>query len=243
MKYKTEEDQLFNGLYFKIGEHHAISVSEEMESLAPALEEVQYPKALDDWFENYLKQQQRQERAITRQQKLGAISRKIATLLLFFAAGITLTTFGVEAFRIKVYNLVAEISEKYTQFEFADKTQETDTAQKIDWECYLYPSYLPEGYVLSKTQMVGTLKLIYFETAQGLQIEFSQSPIDPSFQVDTEDAQTQKLSIGGAEAVLVVKHEIKMLIWTQADHTLYLMGSVSEKELIRMAESVKVKNQ
>ncbi len=242
MKDKFEEDdKLFSGLYYQIGKHQANKVSEDLENLRETVEDLPYPHALDDWFEEFLKEQKREERTRQNKKKIHTFTKNVAIFLLLLTGGVTLTTFSVEAFRMRVFNLVSEISEKYSKIEFVEKDSLSNESVAIPWDLYFYPEYLPAGYKVESTLPLGDVKLIYFSDATGKTLEFSTSPSNSSFQVDTENATTKRITIHGAEGILVYKDGMHTLLWTNNEKTFYLIGTLSEEEIIKVAESVVVK--
>ncbi len=243
MRDKFEEDEkLFSGLYYTIGKHRVDSVSQSLEDLTETVENLPYPEDLNTWFNDFLTKQKKEEKALQNRKRFHLYSKNVAIFALLLTSALTLTTFSVEAFRTKVFNIVSEISEKYSKIEFVEKETPDSQALLIPWDTYFYPENLPEDYVLESAQQLGDVKLIYFTDPTGDSIEFSQSPNHSSYQVDTENAQTKKVAILGGEGLLIGKDGVNTLVWTNNESTFYLMGTLSEEALVKMAESVVLKN-
>ena len=84
---------------------------------------------------------------------------------------------------------------------------------------------IPDGYRLSNNQNFGEIKIIYFASDMGDTIEFSHSPVNSSFQVDTENARTEEIKINRVNGILVEKDGILTLIWVTDSNAFHIMAS------------------
>ncbi|WP_054875735.1 DUF4367 domain-containing protein [Oxobacter pfennigii] len=242
MKDKFEEDdKLFGGLYYQIGKHHTGNVSEYLDNINKNLDEVEYPDELNLWFNEFLTDHERKKRTLKRKKWLNTFSRRIAVFIILFVIVITMTTLSVEAFRVKVFNIVTDIREKYSKIEFKERDTIKQGQYSITWDLYLYPEYLPDGYYVTDAQKIGDIKIIHFSDEKGKNLEFSQSPINSSLQVDTENVQTKNVVINDSEGMLIEKNGVHIIIWTKGESALYMIGEISEEEIFKIAESVVMK--
>lgn len=237
-----EDDKLFAGLYYHLGKHRVDNISQHLENVSAKVEDLPYPEELNHWFNGFLKEQEKEEKAIQNKKKFQFFAKNVAIFMLLFTSGLALTTFSVEAFRTKVFNMVSEITEKYSKIEFVETESPANGSVVVPWDFYFYPEYLPKGFALESTQQLGDVKLIYFADSTGKNIEFSQSPSISSFQVDTENAQTKKITLHDGEGLIIYKDGMTTMVWTRSENTLYLIGTLSEEAFIQIAESVVVKN-
>jgi hypothetical protein len=159
---------------------------------------------------------------------------------IFFAialVGIFLTTMSVEAFRIKLFNIVTEITEKYTKVSIVETESGLDL--QIDWEAYYTPEYIPEGYAYSNSENFGDIKIIFFSDKTDKEIQFSQTPVNPEYQIDTEKAIIADVTVNGEKGILVEKEGLRTLIWTTGERTFHIIGEIEKDEIIKMAKSLK----
>lgn len=240
MKDKVEEeDKLFEGLYYHLGKLQAEKTSEYLEEIHEEAQALDYPKEVDQWFMAYLKEQKTKEKKAQTRKQLSAVSKWVALFLVVLTGGLAVTTSSVEAFKIKLFNMVSEITSQYTSLQFVEEDKMDTKAVEITWHNYLYPNYLPEGFKLTEVQEFGNTKLTYFEDGAKKRIEFSQSEDSAAFQIDTEQAQSKKVTINGNEGWLVDKDGFTTLVWKQGDLVLYLIANLSDEELLKVAESIK----
>lgn len=240
MKDKDEDDKLFEGLYYHLGKLQAEKASAYLDQIEEAAHEMAYPEALEDWFNQYLGEQKAEERKIQHRKQWLKISKWVALFLVVATAGLGATTFSVEAFKIKLFNMVSEITSKYTEFEFVETDENSSDDVQITWSHYLYPDYLPKDFKLTKVQAFGNTRLLYFADPSGKTLEFSQSGDSSTFQVDTEQAETKKVEIADGEGWLIRKDGFSTLVWKRGELTLYLMGNLSDQELIKIAERLRL---
>jgi hypothetical protein len=62
-----------------------------------------------------------------------------------------------------------------------------------------------------------------------------------SFQVDTENAVTSEIEINDAKGILIVKGNVRTLIWTIDQTALYIIGEINDDEIIKIAENITFK--
>jgi len=111
----------------------------------------------------------------------------------------------------------------------------------MNLENAFYPEYMPGDYTLTESQEFGTMRILHFSNKEGKVIEIAQSPIGTSFQVDTENAITSEVEINNVKGILVVKGNLRSLIWTIDQTALYIIGEINEAEIIKIAENITFK--
>ena len=152
--------------------------------------------------------------------------------------GIFVTTMSVEAFRIKLFNIVTEVTEKYTKVRIVE-TENTLESQ-IEWDSYYAPEYIPEGYTYSNSENFGEIKIIFYSDTADKKIQFSQTPVSPEYQIDTEDAVVSEVIINAEKGILAQKEGLLTLIWTTDDKTFHIIGEIERDEIIKIAKSLKI---
>lgn len=242
---KKETQKVEEAFYQYIGFHHAKNIAQDLDNMNSGMNEVMYPKELDDWFYDYLNQSKKEEARRNRFVKIKSISSKVAIFFLVITISFAALMFSVDAIRIKVLNFIVEVEEKYTSVQIDEKNENLefapDTEIPAEWTDYYLPTYIPNLFQLSKVESFGETKIIFYMDNNNREIQFSWSPNSSSFQIDTEGADSENISINGAEAMLVTKEGLTTVLWFDQENTYFILGKVDEKELIKMAESIQKK--
>lgn len=144
---------------------------------------------------------------------------------------------SVEAFRIKLFNIVTEVTDKYTKVSIVET--ENGLESQLDWDSYYAPEYIPESYNYSKSENFGEIKIIFYFNDVSKEIQFSQTPVNPEYQIDTEDAVVTEVTVNGEKGVLVENEGFCTLIWTASEKTFHIIGEIEKDEIIKMAKSLK----
>ena len=231
---KENENKIMESFYHYIGENHINHVAEEFDRISADASET---STLDAWFDDYfrlLKSQEKRRKLRSRHQLL---SKRVAIFIALALVGIFVTTMSVEAFRIKLFNIVTEGTDKYTKVSIVET--ENGIESQVDWDSYYAPEYIPEGYTYSNSENFGDIKIIFYSDASGKEIQFSQTPVNPEYQIDTEDAVVTEVIVNGGKGILVEKEGLLTLIWTIDNKTFNIIGEIERDEIMKMAESSK----
>jgi hypothetical protein len=231
---KENENKIMESFYHYIGENHINHVAEEFDRISADASET---SILDAWFDDYfhlLKSQEKRRKLRSRYQLL---SKRVAIFIALALVGIFVTTMSVEAFRIKLFNIVTEGTDKYTKVSIVET--ENGIESQVDWDSYYAPEYIPEGYTYSNSENFGDIKIIFYSDASGKEIQFSQTPVNPEYQIDTEDAVVTEVIVNGGKGILVEKEGLLTLIWTIDNKTFNIIGEIERDEIMKMAESSK----
>jgi len=237
-----EEDKLLSGLYYQIGKQYAEHISKELEDLDEAVNQLDYPEGLNAWFQEFLQENEKKEQNVRRRKQLNGFSRRAAIFLIVIISGFALTTLSVEAFRLRLFNFVTEIKDQYTKIDIKENSGPQEENIELHLDNTFYPAYMPMDYTLTESQEFGTMRIMIFSNKEGKVIEIAQSPIGTSFQVDTENAVTSEVEINNVKGILIVKGNVRTLIWTIDQTALYIIGQIKEVEIIRIAENVTFKD-
>ncbi len=163
----------------------------------------------------------------------------LALVILFSTAMLT-----VDAFRIRVLNLLISTEPKYTSFQLEDNNgdeQDNDNAIVNLTNTYV-PTYVPEGYIVSNLSDTSTAKRITFSNTldESLFLIYTEYTSANSIAVDTENASsTEKVNINDQNGTISVKDSIVSVAWVMDDHLFTVQGNLSNEEAIKIAEGVK----
>ena len=234
---KENENKVMESFYHYIGEYHVKNVAEEFDHISTDASEIAYPSTLDAWFNDYNEQLKKQAQKRKFRSRVKLLSKHVAIFFAIALVGIFLTTMSVEALRIKLFNIVTEVTEKYTKVSIVET--ENDLESQIDWDSYHAPEYIPVGYTYSKSENFGDIKIVFYSDTSGKEIQFSQTPVNPEYQIDTEDAIVTEIIVNAEKGFLVEKEGLLMLIWTNGEKTFHIIGEIEKDEIIKMAKSLK----
>ncbi len=234
---KENENKVIESFYHYIGENHINHVAEEFDRISADASEIAYPSTLDAWFDDYVHQFKIQDQKRKFRSRVQLLSKRVAIFIAIALVGIFVTTMSVEAFRIKLFNIVTEVTDKYTKVSIVET--ENGLESQIEWDSYYAPEYIPESYTYSNSEYFGEIKIIFYSDTSGKEIQFSQTPVNPEYQIDTEDAVVTEVTVNGEKGVLVDKEGLRTLIWTASEITFHIIGEIEKDEIMQMAESLK----
>lgn len=235
---KENENKVMESFCYYIGENHVKHIAEEFDRISKDASEIEYPSTLDTWFDDYNKQLKKLDQKRKFRTRVQLLSKRVTIFIAITMVGIFVTTMSVEAFRIKLFNIVTEVTEKYTKVSIVET--ENGLESQIDWDTYYAPEYISEGYTYSKSENFGDIKIIFYSDTTGKEIQFSQTPVNPEYQIDTEDAVATNVIINAENGILVEKEGLLTLIWTTGEKTFHIIGEMERDEIIKMAESLKL---
>lgn len=238
MKDNDPKENIFEEFYKYIGINHAENTAKQADEIIGKSKDLDFPEGLDIWFDGYIGDIVKKERKKKLKSKVNSIARNVAIFLIMLALGGVITTISVEAYRIRFFNIVTEITKEYTKINIEREPKEDISKNAVFKKPYFYPGYIPTGYKQSNIQSFDQLRLIHFENENRDIIEFLQTDLNPDFQVDTEGATTEEININGSKGFFVKKGDTKTLLWFTDTNTFYIMGNLDEREIITMAESL-----
>jgi hypothetical protein len=235
----NEQEQMMESFYRYVSYRHCENVAKEFDEIKDLAKDIEYPKELDDWFNDYLKKSKKAEMKMKRLNTIKRIVSRVAMVAIGLGIGLTMMTFSVETFRIRFLNFLTDVTQRYTSFQVEEIKDKEDTIS-INWSNYYLPEYIIDGYSINRIQEFGENRIIYYQTNQGEEIQFSQSPNSSNYQIDTENADKTEITINDTKGILVDKNGIITLLWYNTHNTFFLMGKTDKEEIVKMAESIKL---
>ncbi|MCD5410474.1 MAG: DUF4367 domain-containing protein [Clostridiales bacterium] len=232
-------DKLNETFLYNMGYEHAQNTCDEVEALLGEYRDIEVPESLNEWFLEHQKQHNKKiKRAIIRK-KAVQISKRVAMIILAICIVSAAVTMSVEAFRIRFFNMIIEINERFSTIQIEEKS----TIGYIhelpqDWDEFYYPTILPRGYKLKKVFEANNTKYIIFINCQMDELYFVQGPINTDFQMDTENAKVIKVDINGMEGIIIEKEKSNIISWHDNNKSYYIQGNVEKTMLLRIAESL-----
>jgi len=237
---KNKENKIIEAYYGYIGEIYVDTIVDELEDKKEEIKNTDFPKKLDTWVEEYIKQEEKKEKKIKLIKNIKKQSKKAAIILLIIIAGISTLIFTVEAIRVRVFNYFIERNERYTEIR-VEEENDIETPE-LDWENYYQPTYMTEGYYFESEEDGGLIKILNYSDGKN-QIIITQTNNSAGIQIDTEDATTERININGNEGFLTIKEDRSMIFWHNEERSFTITGNIKKEEIIKIAESIeKTKN-
>jgi|LSQX01.2.fsa_nt_gb hypothetical protein len=235
----NEQEKMMESFYRYISYRHSENVAKEFDEIRELAKDVEYPKELDDWFNDYLKKSKKAEMKRKRIDTMKRIASRVAIVAICLGFGLAVITASVDAFRIRFLNFLTDVTQRYTSLQVEEIKGKEDIFT-INWSNYFLPEYVIGGYSINRIQEFGNNKMIFYQNSRGDEIQFSQSPNSNNYQIDTENADTTEIIINDTKGILVDKNGLITLLWYNTDNTFFLIGKTDKEEIVRMAESVKL---
>lgn len=225
-----------------VGYEYTRLLCEELDRDKDKIDAVSVPESLDKWFAHFHKQELRARRRRRSAGKMVTVLKRAAVVILIIVIVNQILVATVEAYRAQFLNTITRIKVKFTQIDLIND----DMAEEIiprDWEGRYYPSYIPEGYVLSDKLYNGGMPVLIYSNNDGGSISFQQIQQNASLRIDTGSGDAVNVTVGeDKEALYLKKDTSSTLIWRREDMIFTLNSdNVSLDILIMIAENVKIK--
>lgn len=205
-KYEITDDLLFQ---------HCTNVENFILEQIPDEEDIdyEYPKE----FEKKIKKIIKKEKMGLFLNKICLYTKKIAVVFIAFLISLFTITMSVEALRVKLFDMVKEVYEKFTIYKF--KIDENDN-KKVNFLEKKSINYLPNGFEeIDRAEYDNDISLIYSDGED--YITFNYLLIENSnLYIDTENAKINKVQINNFYADYIEKENKSRLVW-QDENILY----------------------
>ncbi len=171
--------------------------------------------------------------------RLGKSALKIAAAIVAFLAVSTTVIFSVEAFRIPFLNLFSETKKESTTITVEEKAVDYQQFSEKIKGLYL-PSYVPDGYSIKSIERFATLYVIKFTNDKSAEISLKALPGGTTLGVDSEDGNAEHVTVNDAPAQYFEKETEHKLVFKLKENAFMLISVLSKKEMIHIAESMKL---
>lgn len=120
------------------------------------------------------------------------------------------------------------------QASFGFETSDDHLDVPSGWNGYYYPSYIPDGYVLT-----GVFDdSVVYQNRAGTELRFCDSGPDARWTVDTENAEIESVTINGKPAVLIRKGIWTTIVWSVDSRCLIVDCAGTKDAAMTIAQSV-----
>ena len=205
-KYEITDDLLFQ---------HCTNVENFILEQIPDEEDIdyEYPKE----FEKKIKKIIKKEKMGLFLNKICLYTKKVAVVFIAFLISLFTITMSVEALRVKLFDMVKEVYEKFTKYKF--KIDENDN-KKVNFLEKKSINYLPNGFEeIDRAEYDNDISVTYSDGED--YITFNYLLIENSnLYIDTENAKINKVQINNFYADYIEKENKSRLVW-QDENILY----------------------
>lgn len=205
-KYEITDDLLFQ---------HCANAENFILEQIPDEEDIdyEYPKE----FEKKIKKIIKKEKRGLFLNKIYSYTKKVAVVFIAFLISLFTITMSVEALRVKLFDMVKEVYEKFTIYKF--KIDENDN-KKVNFLDKKSINYLPNGFEeVERVEYNNDVAITYSDGED--YITFNYLLIENSnLYMDTENAKINKVQINNFYADYIEKENKSRLVW-QDENILY----------------------
>ncbi|HIX65954.1 MAG TPA: DUF4367 domain-containing protein [Candidatus Anaerotruncus excrementipullorum] len=209
-----------------------------LEQLPPPEE----PHQFSPQFQEQMELLFQEERRRARRKKWASVSRRAAAFLLVGAVSLSACILGVDALREKLFEMVLEEHEEYSNISYAPIDKERTPLPQFDLVEYR-PAWLPEGMLLVSQILNSTVNWSTYEDAQGNVLSFHQSVVGTvSSAINTESAELIEFELpSGDTAYKMSNMGSQFVLWNDNQYEyMVLLNGYTLEDAVRVAESVQV---
>lgn len=240
-EYIENLEKLNEAFLYDIGAEYAALICEETDQLMEKFEDLEISESMNQKFYSFLKELETKERNEKRRKRFNRFTKRVAVVLLVAGAGLSAITIGVDAFRVKFFNILIETTEKFGLVSYEEKTTYNKITAPDDWTDY-YPAYMPEEYSLVESEAGAGVSILRYVNEKGEILELIQGTVILTSQIDTEDATVVEVEVNGESSIIVEKDDETIIGWSKKEESFILRGNLDKSELLEIAESITQKN-
>ena len=136
---KKRNKKLNEAFLYDLGYQHSQNICEETDQLLEEYKDLEFPKSIDKWFDDFSKEQKKKEKKKLFQQRSKLITKRVAIFIIVFFTVSASLTLGVEAFRIRFFNLFVVENAKYTDLSVLENnSSQIEISRPEGWENYFF---------------------------------------------------------------------------------------------------------
>lgn len=226
---------------YEFGQEYTDKICADTDALHEKYKDLEIPDSLDIWFDRFTSEQKKLERKKISLKKRRIIAKRVAVFLVAFIAVSGSLTLGVEAFRIRFFNIFFIDNDTHTDLSVLEgNSGESNITKPEGWSSYYYPSYLPIGYDLNNYGGVEGYRELHFDDGMN-DIYMVELSGEDSFlsDLDTEGVEPDFITVNGYDAIYVYKNDTSTIAWLIDDTLIKLSGPIDKSEMIKIAQNVK----
>ncbi len=238
---KKRNKKLNEAFLYDLSYKHSENICDETDKLLEEYKNIEPPKSMDTWFEDYINEQKNIEKKkeITKYKK-NILKRAAIFIVVIFTIGATITV-SVEAFRLKFFNLFINKTEHYTDLSvLSEDNEEIKFDRPEDLQDYLYPTYLPDNYnLIDHFTIDGYYEFIFENDNNTISIHITNADNNINSHIDTENTELENITVNGFDGVYIFKDKMSTVAWLENDKLIEIVAPVNKDEILKIANSIK----
>ena len=187
---------------------------------------------MDVWFDDFIASYKRDNKKNNFKRKMIRVIRIAAMVIITIAITFTGLFTGVEAFRVKILNLV--ISDNDTHVLISNNNLNDLRDQGV-----VLPETLSDGMTLYSYESIGNMHKTIFMDDQKHFINILQASIETQIQFDTENADVINLTVEQLEIAYIRKDDVYTFYWYDDRFNYSIVSNLSYDILIKIINSMK----
>ncbi|MEA4890934.1 MAG: DUF4367 domain-containing protein [Peptococcaceae bacterium] len=237
--HKEDLDQQLDALIEKAMK---LKVIEESESFCCHQEELPFEPSSEHkkWMEEFLSRQQKAGRVRRRHR----LSTRAAAVLLAAALGTTAFISSVEAARRPVERFIMEVKSRYTSLVAIDQEPERVGDDLVydqipeDLEDLYILDYVPWGYKFERLVVSEETYQTEYAKGESNKFDFRQIIGTRNIDVDTENAEAERVSIDGEYYLFSEKNSMLIVAWQTDKYSFDLSGTIDRETAIQIIKGI-----
>lgn len=160
----------------------------------------------------------------------------VALLILLVNMAITIAVAASDTIRVQALQFLMQNTPSYTQIRFAPLGIEIEIP--VDWPEDYFPTYIPQGFSITKVEPLKDAALVLFENDLNQRIEIDICGIGAVAHIDSENAEAFDIDIMGHRATVLQKNEWTRIVWSIGDRYIMIRSNTDYETTVSVAESI-----
>lgn len=194
-----QQELLDKALFSYVGYQHVKKLNQDLDSNMEEVNKTIVPESLDKWFYKFDTDINNNNRKDKYRNIFKNTSNKVAIAFIVVAISMVVLTVSVDAFRVRVFNLIIEATDKYLEIKVEEEEPIRGNSHGQTGDYYI-PSYIPKGFELEPMENYGDITIITYTNQNDNYIKLNQSPNGGNLQLDSENAIKRDVIVKGKKA-------------------------------------------
>lgn len=170
------------------------------------------------------------------------VGKRVAAIILAVILSFATITFSVKALREPVIRFIVETFEKFSNVVFVNDKSEEDIIVDAQFEIII-PEYIPEGYTRDSEINYDIGYQVAYVSQDNLNniIYMQMLNNESAVQANTENIEYENLLVNNYSAIYFSNKGTNTIIVSGETYIFTVDGTVEKEELLKIAESIKIK--
>lgn len=226
MTEKHREEKLQEEMFDVMLRYAAEQAGEEFADEQPAGEPVEFSQRHQKEMEKLFKQMGERRPPVF-------YAKRIAAAFVILAVIAVTSVMSVDAWRAKLLNFFIKHSETNTEVRYEEGAPKGGKhyGEMVTLE------YVPEGMRVKESFSRLNAEVLDFVNGEEF-FKLRVAKVSSISYMDTEDKETEKVSVNGAEAYLLINEDKTALKWSFENKAYTLIGNLDKETILKIAENI-----